>query len=328
MMIATTRRRPWLTWTMTLLPTITLVGCGGDPGGAAAPGAGFGSSNSAKTLTEARRGFQTKLARRESANEPVEQPPEGVFQVVRYTSPAGELPAYLTPDPGDGKKHPAIIWITGGDCNTIGDVWSKADPKNDQTAAAYREAGLVMMFPSLRGGNQHPGPREGFLGEVDDVLAAADYLAKQTYVDPKRIYLGGHSTGGTLALLVAESTDRFRAVFAFGPVDSPNNYPDQYVPFNRLDDKELAVRSPDRWLSSVACPTFVLEGTLGNLFALREMARVSRNPLLHFHEIEGADHFNALGPTNKLIASKILKDDGPTTNLEFTADELKPRAGG
>lgn len=55
-----------------------------------------------------------------------------------------------------------------------------------------------MMFPSLRGGNDNPGVKEGFLAEVDDVLAAADFLGKQNYVDPGRIYLGGHSTGGTL----------------------------------------------------------------------------------------------------------------------------------
>ena len=44
------------------------------------------------------------------------------------------------------------------------------------------------------------------------------------YVDPDQIYLGGHSTGGTLALLVAESTDRFRAIFSFGPVANMRNY--------------------------------------------------------------------------------------------------------
>ena len=66
-----------------------------------------------------------------------------------------------------------------------------------------------MMFPSLRGGNDNPGNKEGFLGEVDDVLAAADFLSKQEFVDPNRIYLGGHSTGGTLVLLVAACSNKF-----------------------------------------------------------------------------------------------------------------------
>ena len=110
---------------------------------------------------------------------------------MTYPAPSGNLAAYLSPDPGDGRKHPAIIWITGGDCNSIGDVWTPAPLDNDQTAAAYREAGIIMFFPSLRGGNNNPGVKEGFLGEVNDVLAALKYLKNQSYVDANRIYLGG-----------------------------------------------------------------------------------------------------------------------------------------
>ena len=40
---------------------------------------------------------------------------------MQYDSPVGKLAAYLSPDPNDGKRHPAIIWITGGDRNTIGE---------------------------------------------------------------------------------------------------------------------------------------------------------------------------------------------------------------
>jgi dipeptidyl aminopeptidase/acylaminoacyl peptidase len=280
-------------------------------------------ASAAATLAEARNGFQTKLLRRESAKEPVSQPPPKVFRTVRYDAPAGQLAAYLSPDPKDGKKHPAIIWITGGDCNTIGDVWSAAPADNDQTAAAFRQAGIVMLFPSLRGGNENPGVKEGFLGEVDDVLAAADFLAKQRFVDPGRIYLGGHSTGGTLVLLVAECSDRFRAVFSFGPVDEVAGYGPEYLPFDRSNPRELELRSPGRWLASIRSPTFVFEGTLrGNLDALQAMARYSTNPKVQFLAVRGANHFSILAPTNRLIAAKILRDDGPACNLAFTTAEL------
>ena len=33
-----------------------------------------------------------------------------------------------------------------------------------------------MMFPSHRGGIDNPGQREGFFGEVDDILAALPYV--------------------------------------------------------------------------------------------------------------------------------------------------------
>ncbi len=277
----------------------------------------------AATLPEARIGFETKLVSREKADEPVEQPPYELFQVVKYKSTVGDLAAYLTPDPKDGKKHPAIVWITGGDCNTIGDVWSEAPAKNDQSAAAYRKAGLVMMFPSLRGGNQNPGVREGFLGEVNDVLAATEFLRKQPHVDPSRVYLGGHSTGGTLALLVAASSDNYRAVFSFGPVGNPAGYGGSFVYCDPNDPREMELRSPERWVNSIKCPTFVFEGTVGgNIDSLREMSKTSTNSNVRYLPVQGATHFDILAPVNKVISDRIFKDTGEKSNLAFSEAEL------
>lgn len=276
------------------------------------------------SLKEARAGFRSQLIRRDPAREPLTFAPSRIFRTVMYAAPAGKLAAFVTPDPGDGRKHPAIVWITGGDCNTLGDVWSPAPADNDQTAAQYRDAGIVMMFPSLRGGNENPGEKEGFLGEVDDVIAAADYLARLDYVDADRIYLGGHSTGGTLVLLVAESTDRFRAVFSFGPVDDVAGYGEEYLPFDRRQPGELELRSPGRWLASVASPTFVFEGTeRGNLDALRAMQQANGNGRIQFLPVEGVDHFSVLAPMNRLIARKILADVGPAPSLTFTESERR-----
>jgi acetyl esterase/lipase len=275
------------------------------------------------SLTEARRGFKTKLVPQPSQREPVPEPPPELFRKIFYGSPAGKMAAYISQVPDDGTKHPAIIWITGGDCNTINDLWHEAPPENDQTASPYRKSGIVLMFPSLRGGNDNPGKKESFLGEVDDVLAAADYLAGQESVDPKRLYLGGHSTGGTLVLLVAESTDRFRAVFSFGPVSDVGGYPSEFTPFDTSNRREVELRSPGRWLLSIHSPTFVFEGTeQGNLGSLQAMARASTNPMVHFLPVKGASHFSILAPTNALIARKILSDKGSTTNIALTEEEL------
>jgi acetyl esterase/lipase len=276
------------------------------------------------SLSEARRGFATRPAPNQPAGRPAPEPPPDVFRLVRYEAPAGKLAAYVTPDPGDGRKRPAILWITGGDCNTIDELWNEAPRENDQTAAAYRKAGLVMMFPSLRGGNDNPGQHEGFFGEVDDVLAAADFLTKLDYVDPRRLYLGGHSTGGTLVMLVAASTDRFRAVFSFGPAADVSGYGPGFLPFETSNPRELELRSPGRWLSSVRSPLFVFEGTDEpcNIRSLQAMARASANPLIRFHPVKGLTHFSILAPVNELIAAKILHDEGSATNLAFSAEEL------
>jgi dienelactone hydrolase len=180
----------------------------------------------------------------------------------------------------------------------------------------------------LRGGNDNPGVKESFLGEVDDVLAAAEVLGRQPYVDPGRIYLGGHSTGGTLALLVAECSDRFRAVFPFGPVDDVSGYDPQFLPFDTTNRREIELRSPGKWLATITRPTFVFEGTSrGNLASLQAMARSSTNPKVHFLAVRGADHFSILAPTTRLVADKILRDDGPACNLAFTEDEVSKLFG-
>lgn len=282
-----------------------------------------------RTLAEARRGFRTTIARKDGRKRPPPVPPPGLFRLDRYDAPAGPSAAYLTPDPKDGRKHPAVIWITGGDCNSIDEgCWSEADPANDQSAAAYRMAGIAMMFPALRGGNDNPGVKEGFFGEVDDILAAADFLARQPFVDPQRLYLGGHSTGGTLVLLTAECSDRFRAVFSFGPVGDVRGYGPQYNPFVLSDPKELDLRAPGRWLHCVKSPTFVFEGTDGNVTDLRAMARTCTNPQVRFFEAKGSDHFAILAPVNRLVAGKILADTGPTCRLAFTEDEVTAAAAG
>jgi dipeptidyl aminopeptidase/acylaminoacyl peptidase len=279
------------------------------------------------TLAQARSLHQTKVKDEERSDAPIDQPPAGVFDLVKYPSPVGPLSAYITSDPHDSRKRPAIIWITGGDCNTIGDVWSAEPPDNDQSAAAYRDAGIVMMFPALRGGHQQPGRREGFYGELDDILAAADFLAKQSQVDPNRIYLGGHSSGGTMVLLEAEYSDRFRAVFSFGPVAIITNYRNSrlQLPFDLSDKIEVALRSPDRWLPSIQGPTFVFEGdqTPSNSKSVKFMMKLKAPHSVHFYLVHGATHFTILAPTNRLIAQKILQDTDATSNIEFSDSEIE-----
>jgi hypothetical protein len=124
-------------------------------------------------------------------------------------------------------------------------------------------------------------------------------------------------------MLTAAASGRFRAVFSFGPVDNITGYPSEYLPFDRSNQREVELRSPGRWLHAVQGPTFVFEGTQqGNLSCLQRMARASTNPKLHFYPVKGATHFSILAPTNRLIASKILSDDGPTTNIAFSEEEL------
>lgn len=287
----------------------------------------FASSASAQlpegvTFRQARERHQTKLFYA------ADKPTSKVFNLIKYPTKIGDMSAYISPDPGDGKKHPIILWLVGGFSNSIGGhLGEDADSSNDQTAAAYRKAGVLMMFPSLRGGNDNPGRREVCCGEVDDVIAAAKHAASLPYVDPTRIYLGGHSTGGTLSMLVAGSTDVFRAVISYGPVHTVSAYGADNLPFDVEDDSELIVRAPVMCLSEVKSPTFVLEGTNdGNLDALQLMAKVTKNSQIHFREVPGATHRNILAPFNELLAKKILADTGDKCSLSLDDKEIQETA--
>ena len=285
-------------------------------------GTTFAQSSSSPTLAAARAAHPMQIAGQTREGMPPPTPPRGVLNIVHYRSPAGVMAAYLTPRPNTPGRHPAIIWISGGDSNTIGDSWTPQPSDNDQSANAFRAAGIVEMYPSLRGGNNNPGFREYFYGEVDDVLAAADFLAQQPYVDPSRIYLGGHSTGGTLALLVAEKSARFRAIFAFGPVPDVRGY-SHAIPVALNDDMQARLRSPAYWLASIHSPVFVFEGDhQANTYALHELAGINHNPGVQFHVIPRATHFSTLTPTTALIAGKIVRDTGASTNIAFSDREL------
>jgi hypothetical protein len=274
------------------------------------------------TLREARQGFTTKVVRTGEPFGAPDSPAGSEFGLIHYESPVGRLAAYLTKDPGDGKKHPAIVWITGGDCNSIGDVWSPNERSNDQSASAFRKAGIAMMFPSQRGGNNNPGRREGFYGEVDDILAATAHLARMPYVDADQIYLGGHSTGGTMVMLVGACSDQYRAIFALGPVASPAQYGGEFVYCDPNDEQEMKLRSPLFWLHSVKSPMYVFEGARdGNWDAIQLMVDENSNPQIQFFKIPGHDHFTVIAPLAEKLANQIVS--GQISLTQQTLQDLR-----
>ncbi len=104
---------------------------------AAAPTAGPSASDTSVTLDQARKGFKTTLTRTDRTPAQPPPPPAGVFQLVRYDAAPGKMAAYVSPDPKDGRKHPAIVWITGGDCNSIDEgSWRTARPRTTRRRAS------------------------------------------------------------------------------------------------------------------------------------------------------------------------------------------------
>lgn len=173
-----------------------------------------------ETLEEAHKNFKTKIVNGQKTEfvpdgKPGIPPKNSKFSLVNYPSKLGEMPMYKN----NGKKYPAIIYLNGG-FGGIGDSkfdWDEESPKNNyQGADAFKRDDFVLAIPSARGENANSGKYEMFYGEIEDLEEARKYVASLPYVDSSRIYLVGHSTDGTKALLLSEYSKGFRAVFAIG----------------------------------------------------------------------------------------------------------------
>jgi len=214
---------------------------------------------------EARKKFKTKLLIEMSAPQqtlPMILPPEA--EEIEFPSGELRLKAWVSRDPADGKeKKPAVVYLHDG-FSFGNDDWDQTKP--------FRDAGFVVMMPILRGENDQPGNFSLFYDEVDDVLAAADALEKLPYVGSKRMYLAGHSQGGTLALLTALTTSRFRAAASFSGSPDQTNWAavrsnmngfagtNGQVPFDGENEKESRMRSPLAFAESFKCPVRIYFG--------------------------------------------------------------------
>lgn len=292
----------------------------------------FAPRNAASShdLVAARKGFSTMLIpNRLKADGPPEQPPVGVFRLVRYTSPAGKLAAYLTPPPGSpGGRRPAVIWLKGGWGGIGSFLW---DRESGQSPTCFRETGFVVMCPSFRGENDNPGRIEGFYGEVDDVLAAYGYLAGLPYVDPKRIYVAGHSTGGTLAVLTAMASGKPRAVFSFGGQLNAGSYFRVKgilgeTPFNWLNSTEIRLRNPAEFAASIKTPLYCFEGEYSadnDGFSLMEKrARELGKPYTGY-VVHHADHFDYLPVALCWLADVLQADRGEKFSAPVDTEKLQ-----
>ncbi len=285
------------------------------------------------TLLEARKDFTTKLIQsnfQRSSKEPAFVPEA---RVVYYKSSAINLAAYLSNRPKEGPKRPAVVWVHDGFGGISGADWNQAKP--------FYDAGFIVMVPSFREENvNNGGGFEMFYGEVDDLLAAIDFAAKQDGVDPNRIYVVGYGTGGTLTLLAAVSGHpTARAYFAIG--GTPNLEESLRVlnavenvtpPFNpNAGKKEAYFRSAFPFVASIRQPTFYFGASAidppGCNQAMQMEAAASQRqvPFRAFLNPRVARRETFAPPLVDLIRQKIERDTGQVPAIRFElAEVLQP----
>ena len=109
-------------------------------------------------------------------------------------------------------------------------------------------------------------------------------------------------------MLIGESSDRYRAIFALGPVASASQYGGDYIYCDTNNAQEMRLRSPIRWLNFVKSPMFVIEGEDGNWNgAVEAMKDANMNPDIKFFKVDGYGHFNVIAPVAEKLADQIMR---------------------
>jgi dienelactone hydrolase len=212
-----------------------------------------------------RKDFRTKLVHEGPSPQkgPMPEAPAGV-RVVDFPSGNLRLKAWINqPDAQEKGKRPAVVFLHGG-FGFGPDDWKMAQP--------YRDAGYVVLAPLLRGENGQAGTYTLLYDEVDDALAAADYLARQPFVDSDRLFVAGHSVGGILAQLAAQTSKRFRAAASFSGSTDQVLYcrygiDKNEIPFDLTNPRETQMRSPLAYAASFKCPVRLYYGSKEKHFA-------------------------------------------------------------
>ncbi|MCE9531755.1 MAG: prolyl oligopeptidase family serine peptidase, partial [Planctomycetes bacterium] len=263
-----------------------------------------------RNLLEARKDFFTE--QQPSTFIPIRTEPVAVpsAEVRKYPTPLGPMSAYVSKDRKDGIRRAAVVWAHSG--------YGGIEPATWKQAQVLQDAG-VLMCPSYRGENQNPGRFEMLYGEVDDLLAAVDYVSKRDDVDPNHVYVVGHGAGGTLALLAATTgTTKIRAVFAISGMPdfdaylrSTNGLADRNPtpPFNPTRPGESRLRTAQTFVAGIQQPTFFFEAFVREQSRLQgeEMQRqaMQRSIIFRSFSVPRANADSLVDPILGLIANKI-----------------------
>ena len=169
----------------------------------------------------------------------------GTVEEVWYKGPDGnDLQGWILKPPGfdPNKKYPSILEIHGGPLTQYGNFFM-------HEFYYLAAGGYVVSFTNPRGGlgygEEHAGAIWGDWGSRDyaDILAWADVMARQPYIDTTRMGVTGGSYGGYMTVWIIGHTERFKAAVTQRCV---SNFVSMWgsSDFNWVFQKELSDKPP------------------------------------------------------------------------------------
>ena len=142
-------------------------------------------------------------------------------QEVKLGSPEWELPATLTLPAGD-KSYPAVVLVHGSGPNDRDETLGPNKPFKD-LALGLASRGIAVLRYDKRSkvhGQKMAGLKTLTVKEevVDDAVAAIQWLGAHPSIYPDRIFVLGHSLGGTLIPRILQAAGERKAGVAGGIV--------------------------------------------------------------------------------------------------------------
>lgn len=175
-----------------------------------------------------------------------------------------------------GKKYPMIVQVHGGPASAVTPRYIAAGAAGNSTVRALVDAGYFVFMPNPRGsfgqGQEfaQANRRDFGGGDLRDILAGVDAVARVMPVDPARLGLMGHSYGGFMTMWGVTHSDRFKAAVAGAGVANWVSYYGQngidqwMVPFfgaTMYDDPAIYRKlSPIEYVKNAKTPTLIYVG--------------------------------------------------------------------
>jgi dipeptidyl aminopeptidase/acylaminoacyl peptidase len=141
----------------------------------------------------------------------------GDLEYVHFHSKDGTAVAgYICkpPDYSPGKKYPAVLWLHGG---PVLEYFAEFNFRAQLLAAN----GYLVVQPNPRASSGYgqafsAATYAGWGGkDIEDDLAAMDFVVAQGLADPDRLGVGGHSYGAISANWIITKTNRFKAAISY-----------------------------------------------------------------------------------------------------------------
>lgn len=202
------------------------------------------------------------------------RPSWGAAKRLHWTSDGMRIQGWLLyPHDYDSKRrYPLVVSVHGGPGSANRPGW----PRSFYNTSLLSSLGYFVLYPNPRGsfgqGEQftQANVKDFGYGDLRDILAGVDEVAKTEPVAPHRIGITGWSYGGFMTMWAVTQTHRFRAAVAGAGIANWQSYYgendlDQWmIPFfgaSVYDDPAVyAKSSPIDFIKNVQTPTLVLVG--------------------------------------------------------------------